>query len=130
VPVEADASRLGRVMDDLINNALTYTIRTPRVVIGLSTKSRRAILRVTDNGVGIPESERERIFDRLYRIPDPQVVVPGIGLGLYICRRLVESFGGSVAVESSTTGAGTVFAIRLPLSRTISPSQLREAEAI
>jgi len=130
VPVEADASRLGRVLDDLINNALTYTIRTPRVVIGLSTKSRRAILRVTDNGVGIPESERERIFDRLYRIPDPQVVVPGIGLGLYICRRLVESFGGSVAVESSTTGAGTVFAIRLPLSRTISPSQLREAEAI
>lgn len=130
VPVEADASQLGRVMDDLINNALTYTIRTPRVVIGLSTKSRRAILRVTDNGVGIPESERERIFDRLYRIPDPQVVVPGIGLGLYICRRLVESFGGSVAVESSTTGAGTVFAIRLPLSRTISPSQLREAEAI
>ncbi|HEY8816503.1 MAG TPA: MASE1 domain-containing protein [Candidatus Dormibacteraeota bacterium] len=130
VPVEADANRLGRVMDDLINNALTYTIRTPRVVIGLSTKSRRAILRITDNGVGIPEGERERIFDRLYRIADPQVVVPGIGLGLYICRRLVESYGGGIAVEDSTAGMGTVFAMALPLSRTISPRELREAEAL
>jgi signal transduction histidine kinase len=130
VPVEADASRLGRVLDDLINNALTYTIRTPRVVIGLSTKSRRAIVRVTDNGVGIPKGDRERIFDRLYRIADPQVVVPGIGLGLYICRRLVESYGGGVAVESSTTGVGTVFAMALPLSRTVSPRQLQEAGAI
>jgi two-component system sensor histidine kinase KdpD len=99
-------------------------------VIGLSIKSRRAIVRVTDNGVGIPAGERERIFDRLYRIADPQVIVPGIGLGLYICRRLVESYGGGVAVESSATGVGTVFAMALPLSRTISPRQLQESEAI
>ena len=53
VPVEADEDHLGRVMDDLINNAFTYTIRTPRLVIGLSTRSRKAIVEVEDNGVGI-----------------------------------------------------------------------------
>lgn len=129
IPVEADEDHLGRVMDDLINNALTYTTRTPRLVIGLTTRSRRAIVRVEDNGVGIRASERERVFDRLYRVVDPQVVVPGMGLGLYICRQLAQSYGGSLVVESSAPGKGSVFALALPLSRTTSAVQLREAEA-
>jgi signal transduction histidine kinase len=129
VLVEADEDHLGRVMDDLINNAFTYTIRTPRLVIGLSTRSRKAIVEVEDNGVGIPAAERERVFDRLYRVVDPQVVVPGIGLGLYICRQLAQSYGGSLVVESSKPGRGTVFALALPLSRTTSAAKLREAQA-
>ncbi|HEY8863492.1 MAG TPA: MASE1 domain-containing protein [Candidatus Dormibacteraeota bacterium] len=129
VPVEADTDKLGRVLDDLINNALTYTIRPPRLRIGLSVRSRRAIVRVEDNGVGISQDERERVFSRLYRVDDPEVVVPGIGLGLYISRQLAESYGGSLAVERSTPGVGSVFALTLPLSRTISAKQLQEAEA-
>jgi signal transduction histidine kinase len=129
VPVEADADQLGRVLDDLINNALTYTIQRPQVVIGLSTHSRRAFLRVADNGIGIPKDERELVFDRLYRVADPRVVVPGIGLGLYIGRHLAEGYGGTLVVESSSPGTGTVFALALPLSRTTSSAQLREVEA-
>src|SRR5216683_116492 len=129
VPVEVDEDHLGRLMDDLINNAFTYTIRTPRVVIGLSTRSRKAIVRVEDNGVGIRTAERERVFDRLYRVADPQVVVPGLGLGLYICRQLAQSYGGSLVVESSTPGKGSVFALALPLSRTTSAVELAETEA-
>ena len=125
VLVEADEDHLGRVMDDLINNAFTYTIRAPRLVIGLSRRSRKAIVEVEDNGVGIPTAERERVFDRLYRIVDPQVVVPGIGLGLYICRQLAQSYGGSLVVESSKPGKGSVFALALPLSRS-STAKLRE----
>jgi signal transduction histidine kinase len=128
VPIEADEDHLGRVMDDLMNNAFTYTIRTPRLAIRLSTRSRKAILRVEDNGVGIPADERERVFDRLYRVVDPQVIVPGIGLGLYICRQLAQSYGGSLVVESSTRGKGSVFALALPLSRTTSSEQLKEAQ--
>ncbi|HEV2966852.1 MAG TPA: MASE1 domain-containing protein [Candidatus Dormibacteraeota bacterium] len=129
VPVEADEDHLGRVIDDLINNAFTYTIRTPRLVIGLSTRSRKAIVEVEDNGVGIKAADRERVFDRLYRVVDPQVVVPGIGLGLYICRQLAQSYGGSLAVETSKPGKGSVFALALPLSRTTSAAKLREAQA-
>jgi signal transduction histidine kinase len=129
VPVEADAAQLARVLDDLINNALTYTTRTPRLVIDVSTHSGRAIVRVGDNGVGILEEERERVFDRLYRVADPQVVVPGIGLGLYISRQLVQGFGGTLVVESSTPGAGSVLALALPLSRTARAERLKEEEA-
>src|SRR6266568_1574186 len=129
VPVEAEPDKLGRVLDDLINNALTYTIRTPQIRIELSTRSNRAIVRVEDNGVGISKDERERVFDRLYRVDDPQIVVPGIGLGLYISRRLAESYGGSLVVETSTPGVGSVFALALPLSRTISATRLRQTEA-
>src|SRR5579864_362058 len=129
VPVDADREKLGRVLDDLINNALTYTIRTPRLRIELSTRSQRAIVRVEDNGIGIHEDDRERVFDRLYRVADPQVVVPGVGLGLYISRRLAESYGGSLVVENSTSGAGSVFALALPMSQTMSAAQLRQAEA-
>src|SRR5207245_10387033 len=74
VPVVADPESLGRVLDDLINNALTYTIRPPRLWIGLSAGSRRAIVRVEDNGVGISFEERERVFDRRYRVAEPQRV--------------------------------------------------------
>jgi signal transduction histidine kinase len=98
-------------------------------VIGLTVHSRRATVRVEDNGIGIPEDERERVFDRLYRIADPQVVVPGIGLGLYISRQLAEGFGGTLVVESSRPGNGSVFALALPLSRTTSVADLREMEA-
>jgi signal transduction histidine kinase len=129
VPVEADASQLARVLDDLINNALTYTVRRPQLVIGLSTQSRRAIVRVADNGIGISKDERERVFDRLYRVADPRLVVPGIGLGLYISRHLAEDFGGTLVIESSSPGTGTVFALTLPLSRTTSAARLIEAEA-
>jgi signal transduction histidine kinase len=129
VPVEVDRGKLGRVLDDLINNALTYTIRPPQLWIGLSTHSEWAIFRLKDNGVGISEDERERIFDRLYRVTDPQVVVPGIGLGLYISRQLVESYGGSLVIESSTPGLGSVFALALPLSRIASVTHMQEAEA-
>ncbi len=129
MPVEADAEKLGRVLDDLINNALTYTIHPPRVRIALSTGSRRAIVRVDDNGVGIAEADRELVFERLYRVADSEVVVPGIGLGLYISRQLVESYGGTLMVESSTPGEGSVFALALPLARTPPATELREAEA-
>ncbi len=117
VRIEVEPRQLGRILDDLINNAMTYTVAPPRLAIGLSVEGRRALLRVEDNGVGIAPEESFRIFDRLYRIPDQQVVVPGIGLGLYISRRLAESFGGKLVLESSTPGVGSVFALVLPLAR-------------
>jgi signal transduction histidine kinase len=129
VRVEADASQLGRILDVLINNALTYTVRRPRLVIGLTTHSQRATLRIEDNGIGIPEGERERVFDLLYRVADPEVVVPGIGLGLYISRQLAEGFGGTLVVETSRLGIGTVFALALPLLRTTSVAQRHRVEA-
>jgi len=117
VPVEADASQLGRILDNLINNGLTYTTRPPKVLISVSCERAHALVRVADNGAGIPASERERVFERFHRTNDPAFRnVPGTGLGLYISRQLAEGHGGSLVIESSSPGEGTVFALALPLS--------------
>jgi signal transduction histidine kinase len=117
VAVEADAVQLGRILDNLINNGLTYTLQPPRVSITASEEGDRAVVRVADNGAGISESERERVFERFHRSNEPAFrSVPGTGLGLYISRQLAEGHGGSLVIESSSP-SGTTFALALPLSR-------------
>lgn len=115
--VGGDADQLGRVLDNLINNGLSYTVRPARLLIRVSSDSHRAVVRVEDNGVGIPDDERGRVFESFYRSPSsPAVRVPGVGLGLYISRYLAEQHRGSLVVESSTPATGTVFALALPLA--------------
>jgi signal transduction histidine kinase len=117
VVVEADAVQLGRVLDNLINNALSYTLRPARLLIEVSTDSEHAVVRVEDNGVGIAKHEHEKIFDRFYRNAGPMAVnVPGVGLGLYISRQLAQNHGGTLLVKSSTPEEGTVFELELPLA--------------
>lgn len=117
VPVEADAGQLGRILDNLINNGLTYNVGPPRLSIAVSGSGDRALVRVADNGIGIPQSEQERVFERFHRANEPAFRnVPGTGLGLYISRQLAEGHRGSLVVESSTPGRGTVFALTLPLA--------------
>jgi signal transduction histidine kinase len=115
--VEGNDGQLGRVLDNLLNNALTYTRRTPEVAIRMSRDGGKAVVRVEDNGVGIPKNQRERVFERFFRSPDPEMAkVPGVGLGLYISRGLVEGHGGKLFVEKSDPKRGTVFAMSLPLA--------------
>lgn len=115
VLVRADVIQLGRILDNLINNGLTYCTRDPRLTISTSFEDRRAILRVTDNGVGIPEPEQERVFEQFHRGNDAAFAdVPGTGLGLYLSRELAEANGGSLTIERSSPD-GTVFILVVPL---------------
>jgi signal transduction histidine kinase len=117
LPVKADKDELGRLLDNLINNSLSYSVPPARLFIDVSRDSQRALVRVEDDGVGIPEDQREQVFDRFYRGASPAVVkVPGVGLGLYISRQLAEHHSGSLVVESSTPGEGTVFTLAIPLA--------------
>ncbi|HEV2216658.1 MAG TPA: MASE1 domain-containing protein [Candidatus Dormibacteraeota bacterium] len=114
--VEANNGQLGRVLDNILNNALTYTRNTPEVAIRVTRDHGKALVRIEDNGIGIPRNERERVFERFFRSTDPMMAkVPGVGLGLYISRGLVESHGGKLVVERSDPKKGTVFALGLPL---------------
>jgi signal transduction histidine kinase len=124
VPVDADVKQLGRILDNLINNGLSYTTRQPRLSISVSSEGGRALVRVADNGAGIPESERERVFERFHRTSDPAFRnVAGTGLGLFIGRQLAEGHGGSLTIESSTPDEGTVFALALAAS-TAEPARI------
>jgi two-component system OmpR family sensor kinase len=73
-------------------------------------------VRVADNGAGIHANDRERVFERFQRTNDPAFSeVSGTGLGLFISRQLAEGHGGSLTIESSATGVGTIFALAIPI---------------
>jgi PAS domain S-box-containing protein len=115
-PVAVDPLKLRRVLLNLLENAIKYSPDGGPVVLRVNTgENGRLRLQVHDNGLGIPRGEQERIFEKFYR-SDPQLArgVGGTGLGLYICRELVQRMGGEIEVESEP-GRGSTFTVELPV---------------
>jgi two-component system phosphate regulon sensor histidine kinase PhoR len=109
-----DSERTRQVLLNLLDNAIKYSPSGGRIEVGLAAVGDRLRFRVADQGLGIPVGERERIFDKFYRLdPDQRRGIGGTGLGLYICRELVESMHGRIWVESEP-GNGTTFVFELP----------------
>jgi len=110
-----DPHRLGQVFDNLLSNAIKFTPDGGRVDLRVARQDGAAIVEVSDSGIGIPEAEQKRLFDRLYRASSAtDRHIPGLGLGLTIVRAIVEAHGGTVSVES-IEGEGTTFRVELPL---------------
>jgi K+-sensing histidine kinase KdpD len=111
-PVLVDPVRLDQVLTYLLDNARGYAPGSPvQVVAGQAGDS--VELRVVDHGPGIPVPERERVFDQFYRLKGGKRP-EGTGMGLAICRGIVQAHGGSLRVET-TSGGGATFALTLPL---------------
>jgi signal transduction histidine kinase len=115
VNIQADPTRLAQVFDNLLSNAIKYAPGA-QVLITLDQEKGQVHITVSDNGPGIAPEHLNNLFDRFYRVPTSNVTVRGTGLGLYICRRIIQAHGGSVAVES-VVGKGTTFHILLPIER-------------
>lgn len=115
-PVLADPARLGRVVLNLVMNAILHNAAGVRVVVATAVVEGQAELTVTDDGRGIPADDLGRIFERFRRVdPAGSRHAEGAGLGLAIVKQAVEAHGGTIAV-SSEVGRGTVFRVRLPLA--------------
>ena len=101
---------------NLIENAVKYSGKRPAIVVDVTTPNvDTVVLRVRDNGVGIPHDELKRIFKRFYRVQSPATgQVKGTGLGLFIVRSIVRRHGGEAYAESEGEGRGSTFTIRLP----------------
>jgi len=120
-----DRMRMERVLDNLVENALKYTASGDLPELHLRSEGDEARVSVVDHGVGIPDDEQERIFERFYRASNVQSITDtGMGLGLYICRRIVESHGGRVWVEA-TPGGGSTFLVAIPAQPAASPAEQR-----
>ncbi|HCF60301.1 MAG TPA: sensor histidine kinase [Myxococcales bacterium] len=113
VQVRCDEGRIEQALGNLVSNAIKYSPAGGRVTVGVFARGDEAIFEVTDQGVGIPPEERERIFEPFRRSPTSREAVPGTGLGLSITRRIVESHGGRLELESEP-GKGSTFRARLP----------------
>jgi PAS domain S-box-containing protein len=112
-----DPDRFGQVFINLISNAIKYSPDAETVEIDLSTSPEMVTVRVRDHGLGIPREQRDRIFDRFYRVSGPkQRAISGLGMGLYIVAEIVKHHGGSITVDS-TVGKGSTFTVTLPQTR-------------
>jgi len=110
VMARGDVFHVDRIVDNLINNALNYGGATPWVRVSVDPGDPPAI-RVEDRGVGISPALHQRIFDRFFRVDNN---VPGTGFGLHVGRVLAEACGGSLSIERSAPGEGSVFRLELP----------------
>src|SRR5205814_3327571 len=110
----ADSRRLVEVIENLINNAVKYSPNGGTVTVELAREGESAVVRVRDEGLGVPEEERAHIFERFYRTA---IAKPygGVGLGLYISKEIMVRLGGDIVLESTSEG-GSVFRVSLPLA--------------
>jgi signal transduction histidine kinase len=115
-PVAADAEKLRQVLANLVDNAVKYSPHGGRVTISVERADGRVRFAVSDQGVGIPAHEQDRIFEKFHRL-DPNLTagVGGSGLGLYICREFVEKMNGRIWVASAP-GEGSTFVVELPVA--------------
>jgi signal transduction histidine kinase/ActR/RegA family two-component response regulator len=121
--VTGDAFRLAQVVSNLINNAAKYTPAAGAIQVGLRVDAGAAVLRVVDNGVGIPAEQLGSVFEMFTQVDRTlDRAQGGLGIGLSLARRLVELHGGTIEAASDGANRGSTFTLRLPLSRAPAPS--------
>jgi signal transduction histidine kinase len=116
-PVYGDGVRLAQVFENLFTNAIKYAPGAP-IVILLNQVDENALVSFIDQGPGIPKESLPLIFERFYRVRGEKTVT-GTGLGLYICKQIIQAHRGKIWAES-TPGQGTTFFIQLPIDSTSS----------
>lgn len=117
--VQGDHDQLTMAIHNLIENAINYSPQGTKVSVSTSTENGILSIGVSDQGIGIPEAEVERIFERFYRVdPARSRETGGTGLGLSIVKHIVTKHGGEISVWSSEN-VGSTFTIRLPIHESI-----------
>jgi len=111
-----DPVRLGQVVTNLVSNAAKYSPGTSRIAITLGREREDAVLAVSDQGIGIADEDLRRVFEPFRRTEASRESLPGVGLGLFVVRRIVQAHGGRIEVDSAR-GRGATFRVRLPLLR-------------
>jgi signal transduction histidine kinase len=121
--VNIDAARIGQVLQNLVGNAIKYTPDGGEISVSTRQDRDEIWIQIEDTGLGIPEEELPRIFDKFYRVQTKdRQDIQGNGLGLAIVKAVVEEHGGTVHVESEV-GQGSCFSFCLPLASTPEPEQ-------
>ncbi len=115
-PVVVDPDRIEQIVTNLLDNAVKYSPDGGDVEVALARDGAGALLRVRDAGIGLPPGTTEKIFEPFGRAPNAaERNLPGLGLGLYVCRRIAAQHGGRLWAESAGEGQGTTLSLWLPL---------------
>ncbi|MFQ5709189.1 MAG: sensor histidine kinase [bacterium] len=129
--MRGDPARLGELIFNLLENAVKYTPPGKSIKVTLERMKENLVLKVTDTGIGLPESEVRKIFNRFYRGKHPSIKTKGSGLGLAICESIVEAHGGKISVNS-IVGEGSTFTVQFKVfkSKTQKSRKIRDLEKI
>ncbi len=126
-PLRVDREAMARSLLNLVNNALKYSQDQKYIGVSLYRQNGSVNLEVVDHGIGIPESDQQKIFEKFYRVGDPLVHnTKGSGLGLSLVQHIVQAHGGQVFVDS-VPGRGSKFTISLPVNGTEQKAKLANA---
>jgi len=113
-PIRGEALKLQEVVTNLLDNAIKYAPRGRKIILGARVESPKALLWVQDEGPGVPDAEKARIFERFYRLDEPSKTA-GTGLGLALVSEIAQAHGGRAWVEDAPQ-VGSVFYVSLPLA--------------
>ena len=114
--LEADPTRIAQVVSNLLNNAAKYTPPGGRIGLAARVADGFVEIEVCDNGIGIPDGMKSKIFDLFTQIENPvERAKEGLGIGLALVKKLVELHGGTISLESSGLNQGSRFQVRLPV---------------
>ena len=115
--ITGEPAKLAQLLDNLVSNAIKFTPRDGHVGVRLTSTPDRIRIEVSDTGIGIPDRERERLFERFFRAQAAlERQIQGTGLGLYISKAIVDAHEGRIGVDSAP-GEGTTFIVELPVSQ-------------
>jgi signal transduction histidine kinase len=128
--LQADPDRLGQVITNLLDNAMKYSPSGGTIHISVEDGDAGALVRVRDEGIGLPDGAAERVFEPFSRAANAFARnIPGLGLGLHICRQIVQRHGGRMWAESPGEGQGTTIHVWLPKRRAVGKRLRRQAVA-
>ena len=114
-PVPVDPELIEEVLANLVENAIKYSPGGGKITISGSHDAKQVNITISDEGMGIPAEEIEHIFERFHRVDKgPARAIKGLGLGLYLCKTIIDAHGGIIEV-SSQPGKGSRFTFTLPL---------------
>jgi signal transduction histidine kinase len=127
--VHVDQDRISEVVTNVFDNAVKYT-QAGKITVGLGGNVQNVQVFIQDTGTGIPPDDVPHLFQKFYRVDNSEVrTIGGTGLGLFICKKIVELYGGQIWVES-TLGAGSTFRINLPRVSTQQAESLNRTESV
>ena len=112
--VNADRDKIGQVITNFISNAVKYSPNYTMIRVACVTLAGSALISVKDEGSGIRDEDKTRIFERYYRVSESQNIASGFGIGLYLCYEIIQRHNGMIWVESEV-GKGSTFFFKLPV---------------
>ena len=111
-----DRSSIKTVFDNLVDNSIKYSINPLKITVRFKRNAKKAEIEFSDNGIGIPNDQVKKIFQKFHRIYDKDIPnVKGTGLGLYVVREIIKNHKGKIAAISEGKGKGSIFKIELPI---------------